>query len=118
MMKRPAHQNSHGRVENALWYSLMSWPSEICGERMPKPRKLSAVSSTIAWLMSRVVLTMMTPTELGRMWVNMIRKSLAPDTRAESTNSRSRSAMNSPRTSRARPVHRMPPRTSPSMGAM
>ena len=34
MMKSPAHQNSHGRVENALWYSLMSCPSEICGGRI------------------------------------------------------------------------------------
>ena len=26
MMKRPGHQNSHGRVENADWYSEISVP--------------------------------------------------------------------------------------------
>ena len=51
--------------------------------------------------MSSVALTMMTPTALGRMCRKMIRRSLAPATRAASTNSRSRSVRNSPRTSRA-----------------
>lgn len=37
-MNRPGHQNSQGRVENASWYCWMSWPSEIVGGWMPKPR--------------------------------------------------------------------------------
>jgi len=38
MMKKPGHQNSHGRVANALWYSLINWPSETFGAVIPKPR--------------------------------------------------------------------------------
>ncbi len=37
-MNKPGHQNSHGRVANALWYWLMSLPSETSGGWMPKPR--------------------------------------------------------------------------------
>ena len=38
MMNRPGHQNSHGRVENADWYSEIIVPSETSGDLMPKPR--------------------------------------------------------------------------------
>src|SRR5699024_3758603 len=31
MMNRPGHQNSHGRVANEVWYSLISWPREMPG---------------------------------------------------------------------------------------
>ena len=37
-MNTPGHQNSQGRVVNAVWYSLMSRPSEVSGGRTPKPR--------------------------------------------------------------------------------
>jgi hypothetical protein len=61
-------------------------------------------------LISSVVATMITPMALGRMCLKMIRALLAPATRAASTNSRSRSERNSPRTSRARLAHRITPR--------
>ena len=38
MMNRPGHQNSHGRVEKADWYSEIIVPSETSGAWMPKPR--------------------------------------------------------------------------------
>ena len=55
------------------------------------------------------------PTVLGRMCLKMIRRLDAPATRAASTNSRSRSARNSARTSRASPVHRNSPSTSATL---
>ncbi len=109
-MSRPGHQNSHGRVANASWYWLISCPSDTFGYRMPRPTKLSAVSSRMAELISSVWLTMMTPIEFGSMCLKMILRSLAPATRAASTNSRSRSDRNSPRTSRASVVHDARPR--------
>ena len=67
--------------------------------------------------MSSVALTTMTPTALGRMCRKMIRRSRAPDTRAASTNSRSRSVRNSPRTRRAIVVQAKMPITTPSTAA-
>ena len=72
MMKKPGHQNSHGRVENEFWYSLMSWPSDTLGGWMPNPRNDSAASRIVAVAMSSVALTMTTPIALGRMCLNMI----------------------------------------------
>ncbi|SKF62343.1 Uncharacterised protein [Mycobacteroides abscessus subsp. abscessus] len=89
-MNRPGHQNSHGRVLNAPWLAEINRPSETSGLTMPKFRYDRAVSSTTAVDISRVMLTMMMPMALGRMCLVMIRKLLAPATRAESTNSRSR----------------------------
>ena len=109
MMKTPGHENSHGRVVNAPWYWLISEPSEMSGGRMPKPRKLSAASVRMPAPSSSVMLTTITPTVFGRMCLKMIRADDAPATRAASTNSRSRRARNSPRTSRASPVQRNRP---------
>ena len=35
MMNRPGHQNSHGLVEKATWFSLMILPSEVSGACTP-----------------------------------------------------------------------------------
>ncbi|CPU62287.1 Uncharacterised protein [Mycobacteroides abscessus] len=68
--------------------------------------------------MSSVTLTMITPTAFGSMCLKMIRVSLAPATRAASTNSRSRSERNSPRTRRASGGHSTSPRNAPRMSAL
>src|SRR5699024_10403507 len=38
MMNTPGHQNSHGRVEKELWYSLIIVPNDTFGAWIPKPR--------------------------------------------------------------------------------
>src|SRR5699024_9477696 len=38
MMNTPGHQNSHGRVEKELWYSLIIVPNDTFGAWILKPR--------------------------------------------------------------------------------
>ena len=64
--------------------------------------------------MVSVTLTISTPMALGRMCLKMIRALLAPEIRAASTNSRSRSERNSPRIRRASPTQVIRPRKMPS----
>ena len=60
-----------------------------------------------------MMFTVITPTVLGRMCLKMIRPLEAPASRAASTNSRSRSVRNSPRTRRASGGHEARPISRP-----
>ena len=73
--------------------------------RMPKFRKLTNASRTIALAMIRVADTTIGPRALGRMCRNAIRRSLTPTARAAWTKSISRSDRNMARTRRAKPGH-------------
>src|SRR5690606_36946718 len=66
--------------------------------RMPKLRKLTNASRTIALAKIRVEETTTGPRVLGRMWRNVIRRSLTPTALAAWTNSASRSDRKSART--------------------
>ena len=81
------------------------FPSDTAGSWIPAPRNDSTASVRIATPTVSVKNTTMGPTAFGSMCRKMIRGADAPDARAASTNSFSRSERNSPRTIRAIGIH-------------
>ncbi|KAG1317860.1 hypothetical protein G6F63_015483 [Rhizopus arrhizus] len=75
----------------------------------PTPRNARPASDRMAWATSTAVVTMMVGRALGRISRKMMRAWPAPSVCAARTNSRSRREMNSPRVSRAMPVHGVTP---------
>src|SRR6185369_10917222 len=86
-------------------------PQVARGGCTPSPRNDSPDSVRMAAGMPSVIATSTGPIALGRMWRQMIRNALAPVDCDHMTNSRSLSARNSARTSRATPIQPVKPMT-------
>src|SRR5207248_7984768 len=87
-----------------FWACCSRTPQLIAGGRRPRPRKLSAVSLMIIAGRASVVAAMMWLMNDGTMCTKMVRISVHPTSRAETTKSSSRMARKRPRTTRASSV--------------
>jgi hypothetical protein len=98
---------SHGEMATVctFWACCNSTPQLIAGGRRPRPRKLNAVSEMIIAGRASVVAAMMWLMNDGTMCTKIVRISLHPTSRAETTKSSSRRARKRPRTTRASSVH-------------
>ena len=108
------HQNSLGYVVALLLPTSMILPSDVSGGFTPRPKNDSAASASTAPPTANVAFTMMGPKVLGKMCRKIMRGAEAPTERAASTNSFSRSDKNSPRITRAIPIHPKNARNSAS----
>src|SRR2546423_2577859 len=96
-----------GAMRNAWKPSAAIAPHDGVGGWTPRPRKLRNASNRIACGMPNVAWTMIGPRAFGRMCRERILLGRVPLDRAASTNSRSRSDIACPRTSRAMSIQRV-----------
>src|SRR2546427_75918 len=108
----PGYRDNHQPISIASLPSLRMLPQVACGGGTPSPRNDRPDSVRIAAGMPSVIATSTGAIAFGRMWRQTIRKPLAPTACDQMTNSRSLSARNSARTSRATPIHPVRPITA------
>src|SRR5437016_3493382 len=108
----PGYTDSHQPISIASLPSLRMLPQVACGGWTPSPRNDRPDSVRIAAGMPSVIATSTGAIAFGRIWRQTIRKPLAPTACDQMTNSRSLSARNSARTSRATPIHPVRPITA------
>ena len=83
-MARLGHRSPSGAVKMWLKASL-SMPPQVGRDRSPRPRKSSPASIAMAMPATPAARMMAGARTTVRMWREMIRASLSPDTRAAST---------------------------------
>src|SRR3972149_8783023 len=108
---RPGNTDIHQAISILSFPMVNIFPQLAVGGWTPMPRKLRADSTSTAPAIPRTAETRTGDMALGRICLNIILKSLAPNALADSTNSLSFRDKNSALTNLATPIHDVMPMT-------